>query len=84
MANKDIHSIDLNHLRTLITLYRENSVQITAERMGITLPAVSYSLRRLREALDDALFVRTADTPRPIGRGFLDRSKNLPVSTRFP
>ncbi len=24
------------------------------------------------------------DTPRPIGRGFLDRSKNLPASTRLP
>ena len=25
-----------------------------------------------------------ADTPRPIGRGFLDRSKNLPASSRLP
>ena len=27
---------------------------------------------------------RISDTPRPIGRGFLDRSKNLPASTRLP
>lgn len=26
----------------------------------------------------------SSDTPRPIGRGFLDRSKNLPASTRLP
>ena len=68
MASKDIHSIDLNHLRTLIALYQENSVQVTAERMGITPPAVSYSLRRLREALDDALFVRTGNGLSPTAR----------------
>ena len=28
--------------------------------------------------------VEEADTPRPEGRGFLDRSKNLPASTRLP
>lgn len=68
MASKDIHSIDLNHLRTLIALYQENSVQMTAERMGITPPAVSYSLRRLREALDDSLFVRTGNGLSPTAR----------------
>ena len=59
MPSKDIHTIDLNHLRTLIALYQESSMQAAAERLRITPPAVSYSLRRLREALDDPLFVRS-------------------------
>ncbi len=68
LANKDLHSIDLNQLRTLIMLYHENSVQITAERLGITPPAVSYSLRRLREAFGDVLFVRTSTGLSPTAR----------------
>ncbi|WP_263078236.1 LysR family transcriptional regulator [Endozoicomonas sp. Mp262] len=59
MPDKDTQSIDLNHLRTLMVLYQEGSVQATAERLRITSPAVSYSLKKLREALNDALFVRT-------------------------
>ena len=32
----------------------------------------------------DSDWIEIADTPRPIGRGFLDRSKNFPASTRLP
>ena len=39
--------------------------------------------QRLTDVVDGGGRV-TADTPRPIGRGFLDRSKKLPASSRLP
>ncbi len=59
LSGKDIQNIALNHLRALTILYQEGSVKAAAERLRITPPAVSYSLRLLREALGDPLFVRT-------------------------
>jgi DNA-binding transcriptional LysR family regulator len=53
---------DLNLLPIAIALYDELSVSRAARRLGMSQPAVSKALRRLREAFDDPLFVR-----RPIG-----------------
>lgn len=49
---------DLNLLPIAIALYDELSVSRTARRLGMSQPAVSKALRRLRETFDDALFVR--------------------------
>jgi LysR family transcriptional activator of mexEF-oprN operon len=49
---------DLNLLRVFATLLDERSVTRAGERLGRTQSAVSNSLARLREALDDPLFVR--------------------------
>ncbi|MEC9433155.1 MAG: LysR family transcriptional regulator [Pseudomonadota bacterium] len=55
----DIGSFDLNLLRALSALLVTRSVSRAAERLGVTQPAVSGMLARLREAFDDPLFVRT-------------------------
>lgn len=49
---------DLNLLPIAVALYDELSVSRTARRLGMSQPAVSHALRRLREAFDDPLFVR--------------------------
>lgn len=49
---------DLNLLRMFLTLMEERSVTRAAERLGITQPALSNSLNRLRETLRDPLFIR--------------------------
>lgn len=49
--------LDLNLLATLDVLLVEGSVTAAARRLGITQPAVSHKLRRLREVLGDPLFV---------------------------
>jgi len=49
---------DLNFLYLIDALYRERSVSRTAERLNLTQSAVSHSLNRLRERLNDPLFVR--------------------------
>lgn len=49
--------LDLNLLLTLEILLEEGSVTGAARRLGVTQPAVSHKLRRLREALHDELLV---------------------------
>jgi DNA-binding transcriptional LysR family regulator len=50
---------DLNLLKALDALLDERNVTRAAERLGITQPAMSGMLLRLRESLEDPLFVRT-------------------------
>lgn len=57
--------IDLNLIRTFVTLYEARSVTLAAERLFVTQPSVSYGLARLRELFDDALFSRTRDGIQP-------------------
>lgn len=49
---------DLNLLPVFVTLMEERSVTRAAERLGITQPALSNALSRLRVMLRDQLFVR--------------------------
>lgn len=55
----NIKQIDLNLLAVLDALLDELSVTRAAARLGYTQPTVSGMLRRLRDVLDDPLFVRT-------------------------
>ncbi|MEM9454809.1 MAG: LysR family transcriptional regulator [Myxococcota bacterium] len=50
--------LDLNLLLVLDALLREHSATRAAEALGVTQSAVSRSLSRLRDHLDDPLFVR--------------------------
>lgn len=50
--------IDLNLLKAFVLLYETRSVTRTAESLFVTQPAVSHSLRRLRQLFNDDLFVR--------------------------
>jgi DNA-binding transcriptional LysR family regulator len=49
---------DLNLLPVFVTLMEERSVTRAAERLGITQPALSNALARLRVMMRDQLFVR--------------------------
>ncbi|MDM0011618.1 LysR family transcriptional regulator [Variovorax sp. J22P168] len=63
-----IDAIDLNLLRLFDAVYRARSVSRAAESLGLTQPAASHGLGRLRLLLNDALFTRSpggvAPTPR--------------------
>jgi DNA-binding transcriptional LysR family regulator len=63
-----IDAIDLNLLRLFDAVYRARSVSRAAESLGLTQPAASHGLGRLRLLLKDALFTRApggvAPTPR--------------------
>ena len=55
---KDITQLDLNLLKALDALLDECNVTRAASRLGVTQPAMSGMLTRLRENFGDPLFVR--------------------------
>ena len=55
----NVQDIDLNLLRVFDAVLRERGVTPAAARLGLTQPAVSNALARLRALFGDALFVRT-------------------------
>lgn len=57
--------LDMNLLRLFEAIYRLGSVSRAAEAIGLSQPAASQGLTRLRLALGDALFVRANGTMRP-------------------
>ncbi len=57
--NKRIHQLDLNLLKVFKTLYSEQNMTRAADLLHLTPSAVSHSVKRLRFALDDELFVRS-------------------------
>jgi DNA-binding transcriptional LysR family regulator len=66
----DIKTLDLNLLKALDALLDERSVTRAAARLGLTQPALSGMLNRLRESFEDPLFVRAqrgvVPTPRAL------------------
>lgn len=55
----NLRDIDLNLLVVFQQLYKERRVAAVAETLGLTQPAVSNALARLRKMLGDELFLRT-------------------------
>lgn len=60
--------IDLNLLTYLDVLLRERNVTKAASQLGLSQPAMSNGLRRLRTVFDDPLLVRTSDGMTPTER----------------
>ncbi len=56
----NLQDIDLNLLRAFDAVLQERSVTGAAGRLGLTQPAVSNALARLRALFGDPLFVRTS------------------------
>lgn len=64
----NINRIDLNLLVYLDVLLRERNVTKAANQLGISQPAMSNGLRRLRQLFDDPLLVRTSEGMTPTER----------------
>lgn len=77
-ADARLDDLDLRDLRMLSFLIETRSVTRTAERLGLSQPAASRALEKLRRALDDRIIVRSGSegvlTPR--GRAI---SEQLPA-----
>lgn len=60
-------NLDLNLLPIVFALYDELSVSRAARVLGMSQPAVSMALKRMREMFDDPLFIRVPNgiTPTP-------------------
>jgi DNA-binding transcriptional LysR family regulator len=65
MKSVHIDAVDLNLLRLFDAVYRTRNVSRAAEALGLTQPAASHGLTRLRLLLGDALFTRAPAAWRP-------------------
>ena len=82
-----LRTFDLNLLLVFDAVLHERSVTKAGEKLGLSQPAMSHALNRLRWMLKDQLFVRTPEgmmpTPRaehlaePISRALLDLQRTL-------
>jgi DNA-binding transcriptional LysR family regulator len=88
----NLASLDLNLLVALDALLKEASVSRAAMRIGLSQPAASHALQRLRDVLGDPLLVRVGAkmelTPRAQGlRGplaqVLDQVRGLLIPDQF-
>lgn len=71
---------DLKLLHVFLVISELQSLTAAGERLGLTQPAISHALRRLRMLLDDPLFVRT-----PSGMAPTDAARRLgaPLTEAF-
>jgi DNA-binding transcriptional LysR family regulator len=58
-------SIDLNLLIVFDMIMREHSLTHAGRRLGLSQPATSHALARLRQMLNDDLFIRTPEGMQP-------------------
>jgi DNA-binding transcriptional LysR family regulator len=58
-------NFDLNLLRVFLAIWDLRSLTAAADRLGLTQPAISHALRRLRLRFDDPLFVRASNRMLP-------------------
>lgn len=68
-----LRNIDLNLLLSFSVLMQERNVSRAAERLLVGQPGLSAALKRLRETLDDELFVR-------VGRGLQPTARALAIA----
>ena len=73
----DFYGIDLNLLAAFDALMRERNVTRAATQLGVSQPAMSAALSRLRKLLGDPLFLRSADGLLPTPRA---RDLTEPIS----
>jgi DNA-binding transcriptional LysR family regulator len=64
----DIRAVDLNLLKAFDALTSERAVTRAAGRIGLSQPAMSHALSRLRNLFADDLFVRTPTGMEPTAR----------------
>src|SRR6266851_7910222 len=68
IAERNLRSVDLNPLVLFDALMAERNVTRAAARNGLSQPAVSKALNRLRYLFDDPLFVRRDRAMQPTAR----------------
>jgi DNA-binding transcriptional LysR family regulator len=64
----DSHGLDLNLLVAFHALSQERSVTGAGRKLGLSQPAISYALARLRRIFGDPLFVRVGTRMQPTAR----------------
>ena len=68
IAERNLRSMDLNLLVVFDAILRERSVTRAGHQLGLSQPAMSHALTRLRHMLKDDLFVRSPNGMVPTPR----------------
>lgn len=68
MHDINLRSVDLNLLTVFEAVYEERSQIRSAERLGMTQPAISHAMSRLRHLIKDPLFIAKGRTLIPTPR----------------
>ena len=73
----NFNALDLNLIRVFDALMRERSVTRAGDRIGLSQPAVSAALNRLRHIFNDNLFVRQGNEmlPTPLATELGERAR---------
>lgn len=78
-----MEKLDLNLLPIALALYDRRSVSGAAKMLGMSQPAVSRALRKLREQFDDPLFIRAVRGVEPTPRAHALVKASRPLVTRL-
>lgn len=80
----NLTAFDLNLLVVFEAILRERSVTKAGERLGLSQPAMSHALNRLRWMLKDQLFIRTPEgmAPTPRAEQLADPLRRAPGDLR--
>ncbi len=70
-----LSQVDLNLFVVLEAVYSEGNLTRAGQQMNLTQPAISHALKRLRDLLQDPLFVRQGPhmVPTPFTRNMIDQ-----------
>jgi len=88
-----LSQVDLNLFVVLEAIYREGNITRAGQQLNLTQPAISHALKRLRDLLQDPLFVRQGPhmVPTPFTRNMIEEVRqalhilevNLSASRNF-
>jgi len=70
-----LSQVDLNLFVVLEAIYREGNITRAGQQLNLTQPAISHALKRLRDLLQDPLFVRHGPhmVPTPFTRNMIEQ-----------
>jgi len=70
-----LSQVDLNLFVVLEAVYREGNLTRAGQQLNLTQPAISHALKRLRDLLQDPLFVRQGPhmVPTPFTRNMIEQ-----------
>ena len=73
-----LSQVDLNLFVVLEAIYREGNVTRAGQQLNLTQPAISHALKRLRDLLQDPLFVRQGPhmVPTPFTRNMIEEVRH--------
>ena len=72
-------TMDINLLRILLVVVENGNLTIAGRKIGLSQPAVSNALARLRDTFDDQLLIRTPEgfKPTPLGEKIIKSAREI-------